>query len=257
MSWMNPFRKTQSSGPGFLRRRIDGAKSVVSSIGRSAGQGSRRAKGYVRQEYGRRRDKTVRSMGYDTTKQNRRTETLKDISMIRKDLNNLRLNLRNTLRTNKDANKVKAYVKQIRTKLNYMNQRYNTTMRRNNANTPTMKRNNATLQPVVINQPNGTRALGAPINNNVKMKLNHVRRMGKTINYNPKTNTYVSEPLVSGQFQGLIQGIGNGEPPFTDYMNGRPYYLHVGTNGRAEFGRNKNTVPPEIIQRRSSNQPQP
>lgn len=249
MNWMNPFRsrKTQSSGPGFLQRSVDGAKSVV-----------RRPLGYFRQKYGRQRDRIVSKMGYDTKNQNRRTETLRDITGIRKDLNNLRLNLRNTLRVNGDANKVKTSVNKMRKKLNAMNQRYNTmstamgrnnaitpAMRRNNANTPAMGRNNA--KPA---QPNRTTSFSAPINKNVKMKLNHVISMGKTIEYNPITKTYVSEPLVRGQFQGLIKGIGNGVPPFNDYMNGgKPYFLHIGTNGRAEFGRNKNTVPPEIIRR--------
>ena len=71
---------------------------------------------------------------------------------------------------------------------------------------------------------------------------------GKDISFNPKTQTYVSEPLTKGQFQGLINGVG--EPPFDNFMNGKPYYLHIGLDGQLEYGRNKNVVPPELLQRR-------
>lgn len=85
------------------------------------------------------------------------------------------------------------------------------------------------------------------VSNQTKTKIKEVRDKGIVINYNPKTETFVSGPLSGGMFQGLIKGVG--APPFPNYMVGQ-YYLHVGLNGELEYGRNKNVVPPELVQRR-------
>ena len=155
MSWWGKRKsretKNQQSAPkrSFFQRRVNGAQSVASSVGRSAGQAARRAGGVARQEFGRIRNKQVKSWGYGTTTQNFRTETLQDITSIRKDLNTLRLNLRNTLNVRGDANKVQRTVQQIRTKLNTLNKRY-----KSSVNIP------ATPQSVVVQQPNSSLALG-------------------------------------------------------------------------------------------------